>query len=47
MPSLQAFNDSAGVFRLGIAQAVLPITDLQGNQTWLAPAIYTEFGTFF
>jgi hypothetical protein len=42
VPTLNAFNDSAGVFRLGIAQAVLPV----GGQ-FLPPTIYTEFGTFF
>ncbi len=46
-PALQSFGDSSGVFRLGVAQGVLPL--LNGKQEWLwqAPIFYTEFGTYF
>lgn len=42
VPTLAAFNDSAGIFRLGVAQAVLPV-----NGQFQAPVVYTEFGTYF
>jgi hypothetical protein len=42
VPTLNAFNDSAGIFRLGIAQGILPV-----NGQFPTPTVYTEFGTFF
>ncbi|MDB5099400.1 MAG: tolB protein precursor [Cyanobacteria bacterium RYN_339] len=47
LPFLNAFNDSAGVFRLGLAQPVLPGKDAKGNPLWTPIQFYTEFGTFF
>jgi hypothetical protein len=47
LPALNAFNDSAGVFRLGIAQPLLPVMDTKGNAVWTPLQFYTEFGTFF
>lgn len=47
VPALNAFNDSAGVFRLGIAQPMLPTRDTQGNPVWTGTQFYTEWGTFF
>jgi hypothetical protein len=44
---LNAFNDSSGIFRLGIAQPALPLTGANGQAQWLGPSVYTEFGTFF
>jgi outer membrane protein assembly factor BamA len=41
-PTLNAFNDSAGIFRVGVAQGLMPI-----NGTVMMPMVYTEFGTFF
>jgi hypothetical protein len=41
-PTLNAFNDSAGIFRLGVAQGLMPV-----NGTFMMPMVYTEFGTFF
>jgi Tol biopolymer transport system component len=46
VPALQALNDSSGIFRLGVAQPALPVTQ-GGTSTFLGPTVYTEFGTFF
>lgn len=47
VPALNAFNDSAGLFRVGIAQGVLPTKDTTGNNVFQTPTFYTEFGTAF
>ncbi|HEY9720643.1 MAG TPA: hypothetical protein V6D47_01435 [Oscillatoriaceae cyanobacterium] len=41
-PSMAAFNDSSGIFRLGVAQALLP-----AGGSLPGPTVYTEFGTIF
>lgn len=47
VPALNNFNDSAGVFRLGIGQPIVPVPNGAGTNIWLGPMVFTEFGTFF
>lgn len=47
VPALNAFNDSSGIFRLGVAQPVLPVKGASGAAEFLGPTVFTEFGTYF
>lgn len=47
VPALNAFNDSAGQLRVGLAQGVLPVKGPNGASAWPTPTFYTEFGTAF